>query len=54
MDAGTHHHDRKAAAELVAGGWITLGRFPACLDAGGILGENKDQPLQRPTEGNTA
>jgi hypothetical protein len=25
MDAGTHHHERKAAAELVAGGSIMLG-----------------------------
>ena len=33
MDAGTHHHDRQAAAELAAGGSITLGRFLAVLAA---------------------
>ena len=31
MDAGTHHHERKAMAERVAGGSITLGRFLAVL-----------------------
>ncbi len=31
MDAGTHHHERKAVAERVAGGSITLGRFLAVL-----------------------
>jgi hypothetical protein len=33
MDAGTQHHERKAAAELVAGGSIVLGRFLAVLAA---------------------
>ena len=33
MDAGTQHHERKAAAELVAGSSITLGRFLAVLAA---------------------
>ena len=31
MDAGTRHHERKAAAERVAGGSITLGRVLAVL-----------------------
>lgn len=26
-EAGTRHHDRKAIAERIAGGWIALGRF---------------------------
>jgi hypothetical protein len=33
MDAGTQYHQRKAAAEVVAGGSITLGRFLAVLAA---------------------
>ena len=33
MDAGTQHHERKAVAERVAGGSITLGRFLAVLAA---------------------
>ena len=33
MDAGTHHHERKALAERVAGGSIRLGRFLAVLAA---------------------
>ena len=33
MDAGTQHHERKAAAEQVAGDFITLGRFLAVLAA---------------------
>jgi hypothetical protein len=33
MDAGTRHHDRKAAAERVAGRSIALGRFLAVLAA---------------------
>jgi len=33
MDAGTQHHERKATAECVAGGSITLGRFLAVLAA---------------------
>jgi hypothetical protein len=27
LDAGTRHHDRKAAAERVAGGSLALGRL---------------------------
>jgi hypothetical protein len=33
LDAGTRHHERKAVAERIAGGWITLGRFLAVLAA---------------------
>ena len=33
MDAGTRHHERKAVAERIAGGSITLGRFLAVLAA---------------------
>jgi hypothetical protein len=33
MDAGAQHHQQKAAAERVAGGSITLGRFLAVLAA---------------------
>lgn len=31
--AGTRHHERKTVAELVAGGWIAVGRFLAVLAA---------------------
>lgn len=33
MDAGTHHHQRKAVAERVAGGSISMGRVLAVLAA---------------------
>jgi hypothetical protein len=33
LDAGTRHHDRKAAAERVAGGTIGLGRLLVTLAA---------------------
>jgi hypothetical protein len=33
MDAGTHHHEKKAVAEQIAGGSIELGRFLAVLAA---------------------
>ena len=33
MDAGTRHHERKAVAERIAGGSITLGWFLAVLAA---------------------
>jgi hypothetical protein len=33
IDAGTQHHEQQAAAELVAGGSITLGRFLAVVAA---------------------
>jgi hypothetical protein len=33
MDAGTRHHERKAVAERIAGGSITLGRFLAVVAA---------------------
>lgn len=33
MDAGTQHHERKAAVERIAGSSITLGRFLAVLAA---------------------
>ncbi len=33
MDGGTQHHERKAAAERIAGSSITLGRFLAVLAA---------------------
>ncbi len=33
LDAGTQHHARKAVAERVAGGAITVGRFLALLAA---------------------
>jgi len=33
MDAGTQHHELKAAADRVAGGSIRLGRFLAVLAA---------------------
>jgi hypothetical protein len=33
LDAGTHHHEQKAAAEQIAGVSIELGRFVAVLAA---------------------
>ena len=33
MDAGTQHHERKAAAERIAGSSVTLGRFLTVLAA---------------------
>ena len=37
LDAGTRHHARKAVAEWVAGGAITLGRFLVVLAAVALL-----------------
>lgn len=37
MDAGTRHHERKAAVEIVAGDSITLGRFLAVLAVAVLL-----------------
>jgi hypothetical protein len=37
LEAGTRHHARKAVAERVAGGTITLGRFLAVLAVVALL-----------------